>query len=156
MYPLVHRMIMWGEQEKDVYYKLKINGITGEDATRLYQQAHRDRVASIRSLAWIRLSKCLPDYEHARGEGGAKDGDSFALTQSLKSELADIGLTTMAVLQMLKNPAQGHAVPKSTILRLEEALAMTQMLASGKVGSADYDTFMTGKCYALVFDHLLV
>lgn len=49
MYSLVHRMIMWGEPEEDVYYKLKINSITCEDATRLYQQAHRDRVASIRS-----------------------------------------------------------------------------------------------------------
>lgn len=107
------------------------------------------------ALAWTKLRQCLPDYERARGTSGARDGDSFGLPQTLQSELENVALTTAAVLQILKNPAQGHAVPKSAILRLEEALGMTQILASGKVGSADYDTFMTGKSYAFVFDHLL-
>lgn len=49
MYSLVHRMVMWGEPEEDVFYKLKVNGVTSEDAERLYQQARRERVASIRS-----------------------------------------------------------------------------------------------------------
>ncbi|HEY1082068.1 MAG TPA: hypothetical protein VGE29_07390 [Prosthecobacter sp.] len=108
------------------------------------------------ALAWTKLTKCLPDYERARAESGAKDGNNFGLPKTLKSDLEDIVTTTTAVLQMLKNPAQGHTAPKSAILRLEEALGMVRKLALGRVDSHDYDIFLTGDSYALVFDHLLI
>ena len=49
LYDLVLRMVLWGEERDEVYRRLEVNGVYGEVADRLYEQARADRIRTIRS-----------------------------------------------------------------------------------------------------------
>jgi len=55
IYDGILRMVLWGEPKEDVYHKLTVNGIHGEEADRLYQRAMDERIGTIRSKCWRKI-----------------------------------------------------------------------------------------------------
>lgn len=51
LYQIIHRMVIWDESREDVFAKLEVNGITGEEALEMYGRARSDRIAGIRGNA---------------------------------------------------------------------------------------------------------
>ncbi len=47
-YALVLKMVLWGEEADELYGRLAVNGVSGEVARRLYEQARRERIRTIR------------------------------------------------------------------------------------------------------------
>jgi hypothetical protein len=55
IYQTILANVIWDEPRDEVFRIMKVNGIIGEDAQRLYKQAKADRVATIRSDALRRI-----------------------------------------------------------------------------------------------------
>ncbi len=49
-------MVIWGEERKEVYNRMAVNGLTREVADFLYQTAWADRIRTIRSESFRKLS----------------------------------------------------------------------------------------------------
>jgi hypothetical protein len=106
--------------------------------------------------AWMELITALADYERERSAAHAKEGSAFAITSGLSRRLQRCADDTDAALAVLSHPKPGHQAPQSTVNKFKEASASLRFFAQGKVGSLDYDIFMTGKGYGLGFTYLLI
>ncbi len=56
IYQDVLRAVLWDERREKTYFMLKVNGITGESADEMYEEARRERVAEIRGGG---VRKCI-------------------------------------------------------------------------------------------------
>lgn len=49
--------VLWGSERHDVFHRLEVNGITGEQAETLFAKARKERIALIRSEAMRKVIK---------------------------------------------------------------------------------------------------
>lgn len=47
-YDVILKMVLWGEDREAIYHRLKVNGIEGDRADKIYQRAWTERMRSIR------------------------------------------------------------------------------------------------------------
>lgn len=48
LYEAILKMVLWGEDRASVFDRLRVNGVDGAEAERMYQTAHRERVMTFR------------------------------------------------------------------------------------------------------------
>jgi hypothetical protein len=54
-YDMVLRQVLWGDSRDEIMHRLEVNGITGEEADKIFYRAMRERVATIRNGYWRRI-----------------------------------------------------------------------------------------------------
>ena len=56
-YDGVLRQVLWGDGRDEIMHRLEVNGITGDEADRIFQRAMRERIATIRGGYWRRIGR---------------------------------------------------------------------------------------------------
>lgn len=54
-YDGVLRQVLWGDGRDEILHRLEVNGITGDEADRIFHRAMRERIATIRGGYWRRI-----------------------------------------------------------------------------------------------------
>lgn len=108
------------------------------------------------AMSWNDLQQILPDYTKARDESRTVGEYSFHITDNLRARLVKCADGIDASIAVLNNPSDGHKAPRSSIGQFARVSSSLRSLATGTVGSYDYDTFMLGKGFGLGFTYTLI
>jgi len=105
------------------------------------------------ALSCVTLRGVLPYYEKERDGSTTRP---VKLSTGVKDRMVWCADAIDAALEVLRHPAPGHSVPKSTIGKLEGVSQSLRFYAAGNVESRDYDTFMLEKGFGLGFTYVLI
>lgn len=105
---------------------------------------------------WQDLQTALPEYAKARDGSGLREGQSFQIAPELQAKLVKCADVIDAAVELLRHPTDERSVPKAAIGQFEKAAASLRQLATGAIGSRDYDVFMVRKEIGLGFYYGLI
>jgi hypothetical protein len=98
----------------------------------------------------------LPEYERVRNDSGMRDGQTFAIPESIAATFIRSADAIDAACHVLKSVAPPHAPPMMTVGQFHSVSDSLRLLSSGMIDSHDYDIDLIGQRFGLGFTNAMV